>query len=122
MVAPCCNTVRCSLRTRSATYESSTKTITEYCFDSFRCDCLASRVRRHLHFSRFLRQRVAMRQGSVPGTFSVLLCLVSIVLSLNGNWAQTTTATFPPSQLPTRGLWVQIEERGWPNGYWPGQV
>jgi len=63
-----------------------------------------------------------MRQGSVRGTFSVLLCLVSIVLSLNGNWAQTTTATFPPSQLPMRGLWVQIEERGWPNGYWPGQV
>jgi hypothetical protein len=33
-----------------------------------------------------------------------------------------TTALCEASQLPTRGLWVQIEERGWPSGYWPGQV
>jgi hypothetical protein len=24
--------------------------------------------------------------------------------------------------LQTRGLWVQFERRGWPVGYWPGQV
>jgi hypothetical protein len=37
---------------------------------------------------------------------------------LASNRAQISTA----SQLPTRGLWVQIEERGYPNGYWPGDV
>ncbi len=31
------------------------------------------------------------------------------------------TSVQPPA-LRTRGLWVQFEQRGWPNGYWPGQV
>ena len=48
---------------------------------------------------------MALGQVSV----SVFLCLVSIVFC-------------PASQLPTRGLWVQFERRGWASGYWPGQV
>lgn len=42
-------------------------------------------------------------------TVSVFLSLVSVVFCL-------------ASPLPTRGLWVQIEERGWPNGYYNGYL
>src|SRR5947207_14465973 len=32
------------------------------------------------------------------------------------------TALCLASQLPTRGLWVQFERRGWSSEYWTGQV
>ena len=62
------------------------------------------------------------RQRALRGMLSALLCLASLMFCLAGIAAQTSTMPSPPSQLHTRGLWVQIEERGWPNGYWPGQV
>src|SRR6266480_2901403 len=44
-----------------------------------------------------------------------------VTFCLTGIWAQTSNMT-TPSQLRTRGLWVQFERRGWASEYWPGQV
>jgi len=47
------------------------------------------------------------------------LCLIAVMFCLVGIWASMIT---PPAQLPTRGLGDKFERRGWPNGYYNGDL
>src|SRR5262249_26555158 len=51
-----------------------------------------------------------------------MLCLLFVMFCLAGIVGQTSTSTSTPTQLATRGLFVQSERRGWPNGYYNGDL
>ncbi|MBI4499584.1 MAG: Ig domain-containing protein [Gemmatimonadetes bacterium] len=44
------------------------------------------------------------------------------VTATSGTKNASATLTITPSNLPVRGLYVQFERRGYPNGFWPGHA
>src|SRR5262249_6111402 len=75
-----------------------------------------------------------VRSASIAVLFSCAIVGFSSAFNSPGRWSGLLARSTVPgggvksaptqlsSQLTTRGLWVQIETRGWPSGFWPGQL
>src|SRR5262249_390872 len=61
------------------------------------------------------RASVQCWEGAVNSFIRIACLILSVTLAVIARDAAA-------GPLKTKGLWGQFEERGWPVGYWPGQV